>query len=115
MLEITDKIVIAIVTLIVVFVIAASVSSCIQNVSVLVSPRSIGPFVNDYKFDEELTHEFWNRYRLERDIIDEREIRRKVYEEDRLRIGVDEAKGCDYTAYSELLKLCPSIQELLHD
>lgn len=87
----------------------------IQNVSELTSPRSIGPFINDYKFDEELTHEFWNRYRFERDIIYEREIRRKIYEEGRFRIGVDMAKGRDYTAYSELLKLCPSTQELLHD
>ena len=68
-----------------------------------------------YEYDEELTEMFWNRYRSEYDLLVERETMEKMYEEGRFRIGVDKARGRDYTAYQELLKLCPSIQELLHD
>lgn len=87
----------------------------IQNVSVVTSPRLLGSLVSGFEYNEELTEAFWNRYRYEYDRLVERETMEKMHEEGRFRIGVDMAKGRDYTAYQELLKLCPSIQELFHD
>lgn len=87
----------------------------IQNVSVVTCPRFLGSLVCDYEYNEELTEMFWNQYRSRYNLIVERETMEKMYEEGRFRIGVDEAKGRDYTAYQELLKMDPLIQELLHD